>query len=105
MKIHLQLEPIGTPGALCRAACGDPVDDLPSQLSVGVEFITCPRCIERADGLVAEAERMRPVYEVAKAWRRVGWGGDDDLATRSIDRLDKELRDAVDAAVASEGSS
>jgi hypothetical protein len=42
--VHLQLEPIGTPGKMCHARCDAMIDDPPSQLAVDVMFVTCPHC-------------------------------------------------------------
>lgn len=44
--VHLQLEPIGTPGEMCHASCDAMIDDPPSQLAVDVMFVTCPHCRE-----------------------------------------------------------
>jgi hypothetical protein len=42
--VHLQHEPIGTPGSQCSATCGAAIDDPPSQIAVDREFVTCPAC-------------------------------------------------------------
>lgn len=42
--VHLQREPLGTPGPRRDAACGAEVDDPPSQLTSDREFITCRQC-------------------------------------------------------------
>jgi len=45
LVVHFQCEPIGTPGDACHAACSVPIDDPPSQLAVGWEFVSCPQCL------------------------------------------------------------
>jgi hypothetical protein len=52
--VHLQNEPLGTPGAQCNAACGAKIDDPPSQLSVDREFVTCRECYREASARRAD---------------------------------------------------
>ena len=54
---------------------------------------------EREAALLAEVERMRPVFEAAKLWRH-RWS--DDQRTLSIDAQDTALRSAIDIALAME---
>lgn len=46
LVVHLQNEPIGTPGGECHAACSAPIDDPPSQLAVDRDFVSCPQCLD-----------------------------------------------------------
>jgi len=46
--VHFQREPIGTPHAECHAACAASFDDAPSELAIGWEFVSCPRCLAAA---------------------------------------------------------
>lgn len=52
-------------------------------------------------GLRLEADRMRPVYEAAKAWRK-GRAREVDAAGQPRGKTGRALIDAVDAAVATE---
>lgn len=44
--VHLQREPVGTPGAACSAACSAQIDEPPSQLAVDRAFVTCQACVD-----------------------------------------------------------
>ncbi len=48
IAVHFQREPIGTPHAECHAACDAEVEDAPSELAIGWEFVSCPSCLATA---------------------------------------------------------
>ena len=61
LVVHFQRDPIGTPDAECRAACGGQVDDAPSELAIRWEFVSCPSCLVMAP----DCDRRHPAPSCA----------------------------------------
>ena len=58
LVVHLQREPIGTPGAECHAACSAVIDDAPSELAINQAFVSCPACL--VVGFSRKADEILP---------------------------------------------